>query len=108
MEPFARTQCTIEQNYASFDDMTLLISWTWLGNLDLFTNPSDYAADFAVIDREIGAHNFNLISVAIVQRVIYSTAGIWIKQLIVFVSRCTEGGIVFRPPRKSIVTDVYC
>lgn len=61
---------------------------------------------FAVIDREIGAHNFNPDQYAIVQRVIHSTADFEFKQLIRFSPDAIAAGIAALRRRVTIVTDV--
>lgn len=61
---------------------------------------------FAVIDREIGAHNFNPDQYAIVQRVIHSTADFEFKQLIRFSPDAIAAGIAALRRRATIVTDV--
>lgn len=61
---------------------------------------------FAVIDREIGAHNFNSAQYAIVQRVIHSTADFEFKQLIRFSPDAIAAGIAALRRRVTIVTDV--
>jgi len=61
---------------------------------------------FAVIDREIGAHNFSPAEYAIIRRVIHSTADFEFKQLIRFSSAAIETGIAALRRRIPIVTDV--
>ena len=61
---------------------------------------------FAVIDREIGAHNFSPNEYAIVRRVIHSTADFEFKQLIEFSPHAIEAGIAALRRRVPIVTDV--
>jgi len=61
---------------------------------------------FAVIDREIGAHNFSLAEYAIVRRVIHSTADFEFKQLISFSPGAIEAGLVALRRRVPIITDV--
>ena len=61
---------------------------------------------FAVIDREIGKHNFSPDEYAIVQRVIHSTADFEFKQLIRFSPRAIDAGIEALRRRVTIVTDV--
>jgi len=48
---------------------------------------------FALIDQEIGEHNFSLAEYAIVRRVIHSTADFEFKQLIRFSPEAIEAGI---------------
>ncbi|MCL1470934.1 cobalt-precorrin-8X methylmutase [Argonema antarcticum] len=61
---------------------------------------------FAVIDREIGSHNFSPNEYAIVRRVIHSTADFEFKQLIRFTPGAIEAGIAAIRCRVPIVTDV--
>ncbi|MCL1463939.1 cobalt-precorrin-8X methylmutase [Argonema galeatum] len=61
---------------------------------------------FAVIDREIGSHNFSPNEYAIVRRVIHSTADFEFKQLIRFTPGAIEAGIAAIRGRVPIVTDV--
>jgi precorrin-8X/cobalt-precorrin-8 methylmutase len=61
---------------------------------------------FAVIDREIGEHNFSTAEYAIVRRVIHSTADFEFKQLIQFSPEAIEAGIAALRRRVPIVTDV--
>ena len=61
---------------------------------------------FAVIDREIGAHNFSPTEYAIVRRVIHSTADFEFKELIEFSPQAIEAGIAALRHRVPIVTDV--
>lgn len=61
---------------------------------------------FAVIDREIGEHNFSAAEYAIVRRVIHSTADFEFKQLIRFSPEAIEAGIAALRRRVPIVTDV--
>lgn len=61
---------------------------------------------FAVIDQEIGEHNFSSAEYAIVRRVIHSTADFEFKQLIRFSSGAIEAGIAALRCRVPIVTDV--
>lgn len=61
---------------------------------------------FAVIDREIGSHNFSPKEYAIVRRVIHSTADFEFKQLIRFTPGAIEAGIAAIRRRVTIVTDV--
>ena len=61
---------------------------------------------FAVIDREIGEHNFSRAEYAIVRRVIHSTADFEFKQLIRFSPEAIEAGITALRNRVPIVTDV--
>lgn len=61
---------------------------------------------FAVIDREIGSHNFTPAEYAIVRRVIHSTADFEFKQLIRFSPGAIQAGIAAIRSRVPIVTDV--
>lgn len=61
---------------------------------------------FAVIDCEIGEHNFNPAEYAIIRRVIHSTADFEFKQLIRFSPEAIEAGITALRHRVPIVTDV--
>lgn len=61
---------------------------------------------FAVIDREIGEHNFSSAEYAIIRRVIHSTADFEFKQLIRFSPEAIEAGITALRHRVPIVTDV--
>ncbi|HEY9875279.1 MAG TPA: cobalt-precorrin-8X methylmutase [Candidatus Obscuribacterales bacterium] len=61
---------------------------------------------FAVIDREIGEHNFSPAEYAIVRRVIHSTADFEFAQLIRFSPDAIESAIAALRRRVPIVTDV--
>lgn len=61
---------------------------------------------FAVIDREIGEHNFSPQEYAILRRVIHSTADFEFKHLIRFSPDAIEAGISAIRRRVPIVTDV--
>jgi precorrin-8X/cobalt-precorrin-8 methylmutase len=61
---------------------------------------------FAVIDREIGKHNFNLAEYAIVRRVIHSTADFEFAQLIRFNEGAIASAIKAIPQQTPIITDV--
>ncbi|MBD2183044.1 cobalt-precorrin-8X methylmutase [Planktothrix sp. FACHB-1355] len=61
---------------------------------------------FAVIDREIGSHNFNPAEYAIVRRVIHSSADFEFKHLIRFSPEAIAAGIAAIRSRVPIVTDV--
>lgn len=61
---------------------------------------------FAVIDREIGEHNFTPSEYAIVRRVIHSTADFEFTQLIQFSSGAIASGINAIQQRTPIITDV--
>lgn len=61
---------------------------------------------FAVIDREIGEHNFSLAEYAIIRRVIHSTADFEFKHLISFSPGAIEAGISALRRCVPIVTDV--
>lgn len=61
---------------------------------------------FAVIDREIGEHNFSPQEYAILRRVIHSTADFEFKHLIRFSPDAIEAGISAIRRRVTIVTDV--
>ena len=61
---------------------------------------------FAIIDREIGEHNFSPAEYAIVRRVIHSTADFEFAQLIRFTPDAIESAIAALQRRTTIVTDV--
>lgn len=61
---------------------------------------------FAVIDREIGSHNFSPAQYAIIRRVIHSTADFEFKQLIEFSPGAIAAGIAALRRRLPIITDV--
>lgn len=61
---------------------------------------------FAVIDKEIGTHNFSEAEYAILRRVIHSTADFEFKQLIRFSPGVIEAAIRALRRRVTIVTDV--
>ena len=61
---------------------------------------------FAVIDREIGEHNFTQAEYAIVRRVIHSTADFEFKYLIKFSPKAIAAGIAAICDRTPIITDV--
>lgn len=61
---------------------------------------------FAVIDREIGAHNLSLAEYGIVRRVIHTTADFEFKHLICFSPEAIEAGIAALRRCVPIVTDV--
>jgi len=61
---------------------------------------------FAVIDREIGEHNFSPAEYAIIRRVIHSTADFEFKKLIQFSPEAIDAGIAALRRRVPIVTDV--
>ncbi len=61
---------------------------------------------FAVIDREIGEHNFNSAEYAIARRIIHSTADFEFKHLIRFSPKAIEAGITALRQRVPIITDV--
>ncbi|KAF3887383.1 MULTISPECIES: cobalt-precorrin-8X methylmutase [Nostocales] len=61
---------------------------------------------FAVIDSEIGDHNFTSAEYAIVRRVIHSTADFEFKHLIQFSEKAIQVGIEALHRRVPIVTDV--
>ena len=61
---------------------------------------------FAVIDKEIGEHNFSPDEYAIVRRVIHSTADFEFKHLIWFSQGAIEAGINAIRDRSPIITDV--
>ena len=61
---------------------------------------------FAVIDREIGKHNFNLAEYAIVRRIIHSTADFEFAQLIRFSEGAIASAIKTIPQQTPIITDV--
>ncbi len=64
------------------------------------------AESFAVIDREIGEHNFTDQEYAIVRRVIHSTADFEFKELIRFSPRAIEQGIAALRQGIPIIVDV--
>lgn len=61
---------------------------------------------FAVIDSEIGTHNFNLYEYAIIRRIIHSTADFDFKHLVKFSPEAIASGIDALRRRVPIVTDV--
>lgn len=61
---------------------------------------------FAIIDREIGEHNFSPAEYAIVRRVIHSTADFEFAQLIKFSPGAIEGAIAALQRQIPIITDV--
>jgi precorrin-8X/cobalt-precorrin-8 methylmutase len=61
---------------------------------------------FALIDQEIGEHNFSLAEYAIVRRVIHSTADFEFKQLIRFSPEAIEAGIAALRRCVPIIADV--
>jgi precorrin-8X/cobalt-precorrin-8 methylmutase len=61
---------------------------------------------FAVIDREIGEHNFTPAEYAVVRRVIHSTADFEFTQLIQFSEGAIASGISALRNRTPIITDV--
>jgi precorrin-8X/cobalt-precorrin-8 methylmutase len=61
---------------------------------------------FAVIDREIGEHNFSPAEYAIVRRVIHSTADFEFARLIRFSEGAITSGITALQNRTPIITDV--
>lgn len=61
---------------------------------------------FAVIDREIGEHNFTPAEYAIVRRVIHSTADFEFKHLIQFSPGAIDGAIAALRRQVPIITDV--
>ncbi len=61
---------------------------------------------FAVIDKEIGEHNFSPAEYAIVRRVIHSTADFEFKHLIEFSPHAIPAGIAAIRDRSPIITDV--
>lgn len=61
---------------------------------------------FAVIDREIGEHNFSSAEYTIVRRVIHSTADFEFAQLIRFSPNAIASGIMALQHRLPIITDV--
>jgi len=61
---------------------------------------------FAVIDREIGAHNLSFAEYAIVRRVIHTTADFEFKHLVSFSSNAIAAGITVLRCGVPIVTDV--
>jgi precorrin isomerase len=64
------------------------------------------AQSFAIIDREIGEHNFTTAEYAIVRRVIHTTADFEFKELIKFTPNAIEQGIKAIASGKPIVVDV--
>ncbi len=61
---------------------------------------------FAIIEREIGTHNFTPHEYALVRRVIHATADFEYTQLLQFSPRAIESGIVALRDRVPIITDV--
>lgn len=61
---------------------------------------------FAIIDQEIGEHNFSPAEYAIVRRVIHSTADFEFAQLMRFTPKAIEGAITAIRRRVPIITDV--
>ena len=61
---------------------------------------------FAIIDREIGRHNFNSLEYAIVRRVIHATADFEYTQLLQFDHKAISSGITAIQRGVPIVTDV--
>ncbi len=61
---------------------------------------------FAIIDREIGAHNFNLSEYAIARRVIHATADFEYAKLLQFNHNAIASGIAALQKGAPIVTDV--
>ncbi len=64
------------------------------------------AQSFAVIDREIGTHNFTASEYAIIRRVIHSTADFDFKELINFSPEAIELGVAALRRGVPIITDV--
>ena len=61
---------------------------------------------FAIIDKEIGEHNFTEAEYAIVRRVIHSTADFEFSQLVEFTPHAIEGAIAYLSQGHPIITDV--
>ena len=61
---------------------------------------------FAIIDREIGTHNFTPHEYALVRRVIHATADFEYTQLLQFSPKAIESGIAALRERLPIITDV--
>lgn len=61
---------------------------------------------FAIIDREIGSHNFNKFEYAIARRVIHSTADFDFVDLLKFSPDAITQAIKYLPKKQPIVTDV--
>ncbi|NEP02306.1 MAG: cobalt-precorrin-8X methylmutase [Symploca sp. SIO2E9] len=61
---------------------------------------------FAVIDKEIGKHNFSSAEYAIVRRVIHSTADFEFAKLLCFSQGAIESGIIALQSQIPIITDV--
>lgn len=64
------------------------------------------AQSLAIIDREIGAHNFSPAEYEIVRRVIYATADFQYKSLIKFSDQSLQSGAAALAARTTIVVDV--
>ena len=64
------------------------------------------AQNLAIVDREIGEHNFSPAEYEIVRRVIYATADFEYKDLICFSSRAIQSGAAALAARSTIVVDV--
>jgi precorrin-8X/cobalt-precorrin-8 methylmutase len=64
------------------------------------------AQSFAIIDREIGEHNFMMSEYAIVRRIIHTTADFEFKQLVKFECGAIASGLAAISARTPIVVDV--
>lgn len=72
---------------------------------DRLTHPIT-AQSFAIIDREIGEHNFSISEYAIVRRIIHTTADFEFKHLVKFERSAIASGLAAISARTPIVVDV--